>query len=308
MIPVTLITGFLGSGKTTLAGNLLKQDHGLRIAMLVNDFGSLNIDARLLGAMHDDIVPLENGCICCSLAGGFHAAIAKVLRRDPQPDCILVECSGASDPTEVAAILRDPELAVHAPLDGVVTVVDAANWTSLTAEAAWLAKQQVLAADLVLLNKQDLCPNVLLVSLEEELEKLSPTARFVRTTQADIPLDACLGLAGAASAADRASAAHGEITHSFTTATFTTRGPIPLAALNAFLSALPPGILRAKGMLDLIERPDTRFLIQATGKAAAFTPWAADGVIEGSGTLVLIGSEDALAEASSLWREVVQEA
>lgn len=308
MIPVTLITGFLGSGKTTLASNLLRQKHGLRIAMLVNDFGNLNIDARLLGAMHDDIVPLENGCICCSLAGGFHAAIAKVLRRDPKPDCILVECSGASDPIEVAAILRDPELAVHAPLDGVVTVVDAATWSGLTAESAWLARQQVLAADLILLNKQDLCPEMLLVALQEELEKLAPTARFVRTTQANIPLDACLGLAGAASAADRASAAPREINHCFATATYTTRGPIPLAALNAFLSALPPGVLRAKGMLDLIERPGTRFLIQAAGKSAAFVPWTADGVVEGSGALVLIGTENALNQAASLWRTVGQEA
>lgn len=308
MIPVTLITGFLGSGKTTLASNLLRQKHGLRIAMLVNDFGNLNIDARLLGAMHDDIVPLENGCICCSLAGGFHAAIAKVLRRDPKPDCILVECSGASDPTEVAAILRDPELAVHAPLDGVVTVVDAANWTSLTAEAAWLARQQVLVADLILLNKQDLCPEEVLGALQEELELLAPAARFVRTTQANIPLDACLGLAGAASAADRASVAHGEINHIFKTVTLATRGPIPVASLNAFLSTLPPGILRTKGMLDLIERPDTRFLIQATGKSATFAPWSTDDGGDGSGALVLIGTEDALAEASSLWREAGQEA
>jgi G3E family GTPase len=301
MTPVTLITGFLGSGKTTLASNLLQQDHGLRIAMLVNDFGSLNIDATLLGAVHDDIVALENGCICCSLAGGFHAAIAKVLRRDPLPDCILVECSGASDPIEVATILRDPDLAAHAPLDGVLAVVDAAGWPALDGEAAWLARRQVLAADLVLINKQDLCSDAALAALEEELGALAPDARFARTTQARIPLDACLGLAGADTARDRARDGAGGSAPAFVTVTLTEAEPIAAAALNAFLKALPMGVLRAKGMVELAERPDTRFLVQATGKAATLAPWAGHGAAGTGSALVLIGKADGLDQAAAQW-------
>jgi G3E family GTPase len=156
MVPVTLVTGFLGAGKTTLLSHVLRDPQGLRLAVLVNDLGAVNIDAEILREAGEDIVPLENGCICCSLSQGLLATVTKVLRRPDPPDRILIEASGVSDPFEIAETLADPELRPYAPLDGVVAVVDAERMRDPDPEILPLARRQVACAGLVLLNKVDL--------------------------------------------------------------------------------------------------------------------------------------------------------
>lgn len=123
-VPVSIVTGFLGAGKTSVLNHVLTSSHGRRIAVVVNDFGRINIDAELVQKSAGDVVSLENGCICCSLSDGLITGVARLVRQDSPPQHIIVETSGVSDPLDLARAFTDPELQRFAPLDGIVTVVD----------------------------------------------------------------------------------------------------------------------------------------------------------------------------------------
>ncbi|WP_165867659.1 GTP-binding protein [Mesorhizobium sp. DCY119] len=279
-VPITLITGFLGAGKTTLVNKMLHEANGLRLAVLVNDFGAINIDAELIDGVAEDVVALKNGCICCSLTGGLLAAVGSVLRRPDLPDAIVIEGSGVSDPLEVARALSDPDLQIHAPLDGIVTVVDTARAAELDEEAASLIERQILAADLVLLNKADLADPEQLAAMENRLAIEAPGVRLVRCANADVPLALLLGLArtndgkyGKALRFLECSAVADEAFESFV---YEQPEPIETEWLYDLLSHLPDRVYRVKGVVYLAERPQMRCILQATGRRASITidrPW-----------------------------------
>lgn len=154
-MPLTVIGGFLGAGKTTLLNQLLSQSNGQRLAVLVNDFGELNIDAELIASSAGDIVALTNGCVCCSIGDDLSTALIRVLDAEPPYEGIVIEASGVSDPWRIAQIgLAAPELF----LEGVIVLIDA-SVVLLQARDLLLADvllRQVQAADLVVLNKSDL--------------------------------------------------------------------------------------------------------------------------------------------------------
>ncbi len=297
-VPVTLITGFLGAGKTTLVNRMLRQANGLRLAVLVNDFGAINIDAELIDGVADDIVALKNGCICCSLTGGLLAAVSGVLRRRDLPDAIVIEGSGVSDPHEIARALSDPDLQSYAPLDGIVTVVDTARASELDDEAVSLVERQMSAADLILLNKVDLADAAELVTMESRLAAQMPGVRLVRCANADVPLALLLGLArtndrkhGRAMRFPECSAVTDGAFESFV---FEQPEPIAAERLYALLSRLPERVYRVKGVIYLAERPQTRCILQATGRRAAITidrPW--NGEIPGN-RIVLVAAKGTL--------------
>ncbi|MDX8530821.1 GTP-binding protein [Mesorhizobium sp. VK25A] len=280
-VPVTLITGFLGAGKTTLINRVLRQADGLRLAVLVNDFGAVNIDAELIEGAAEEIISLKNGCICCSLTGGLLAAVSSVLRRPDPPDAIVVEGSGVTDPLEVARALSDPELQRYAPLDGIVTVVDAAGLANLDGEALELAQRQIATADLVLLNKADLADRSMLQAAEAHLMALAPGIRIIRCTDAEVPLSVVLGPAGSnagagfkCEAVDMSTALAQE---AFESIVIERSDPIEVQRLHDLLSRLPERVYRVKGILHLAERPQTRCILQAAGRRASITvgrPWA----------------------------------
>jgi len=155
-IPLTVIGGFLGAGKTSLLVHWLKQAQGQRIAVLVNDFGAINIDAELLSESNSDTIALSNGCVCCQIGGDLSQALLQVLDT-PQPfDAIVIEASGVSDPWPIAQIaLADKRLSLH----GVLVVVDAAAVRAHAADPLLHDSllRQLRAADLLVLNKTDLC-------------------------------------------------------------------------------------------------------------------------------------------------------
>src|SRR5690349_24983678 len=124
-IPILLVAGFLGAGKTTVVNHLLAHAEGRRIAAIVNDFGAINIDAELIAGASDGVVSLANGCICCSLEGDLWRTVATLLRRDPKPDTIVIDTSGVGDSSDIVRNLMGAVILREAPLGTLRWYVDA---------------------------------------------------------------------------------------------------------------------------------------------------------------------------------------
>ena len=172
-VPILLVTGFLGAGKTTLVNHILAHAAGRRIAAVVNDFGAINIDAELIAGASEGIISLKNGCICCSLEGDLLRTLAGILRRDPHPDYIVIETSGVADPADIVRNLMDPVIWKEAPLETVLCVVDATTPVAKLDDA--LLRSQLRAADVVALSKTDLADAA-------ECERIRDAARVIRPT------------------------------------------------------------------------------------------------------------------------------
>ncbi|CUH79192.1 Putative metal chaperone YciC [Tritonibacter multivorans] len=162
-VPVTIFSGYLGAGKTTLINRLLREDHGLRLAILVNDFGAINIDETLIKTKDEGVVALQNGCVCCDLSQELGMSLNGIMTRADTPDHILIEASGVADPVSIANAASNDARLTHG---GVVTVVDGPQLAEQIADDTIGAqvKGQVAAADLVLVNKVD--------ALDDALEQL----------------------------------------------------------------------------------------------------------------------------------------
>ncbi|QKT08405.1 GTP-binding protein [Gordonia sp. X0973] len=295
-VPVTVVGGFLGAGKTTLLNSLLTQANGRRLAVLVNDFGEINLDAELLGGVAgDEVVALANGCICCSTAAGFLAALRRVVLRDPAPEAIIVEASGVSDPGEILRLLADEEVARHAYTDGVVTVVDAGAGIDDDPAVAGLVARQLGVADLVVLNKADTVDEETLTVRADEVRRTAPRARTINAVEAQVPLDVVLGLERPdGDIADEGNGS-GQAGAVFESALVEIDEPLDLARLQAILSRVPEGVYRVKGVVYLSQVPRSRCILQATGRQARIVvggEWGADDVPRSR--LVLIGARGAV--------------
>ncbi|MEH6392101.1 MAG: GTP-binding protein [Sulfitobacter sp.] len=153
-LPLAVVSGYLGAGKTTLINRLLSEPHGLRLLVMVNDFGAINIDADLLAEAGDDTMTLTNGCVCCTMGADLYMAIGDVLDRDTRPDYLVIEASGIADPARIAQVaMAEPDLVYG----GIATVVDGQTYASLVADPLIGAQieRQTSVADLVLISKLD---------------------------------------------------------------------------------------------------------------------------------------------------------
>jgi G3E family GTPase len=183
-VPVTLVTGYLGAGKTTLLNRILTADHGLRIAVIVNEFGEIGIDGDLVVNVEEEIVTLANGCICCTLREDLVEAVEGIIDRSARPDHLVVETSGVADPSStMMTFLSHPDAGELFTLDGVVAVVDALNLRQQLDRSPEV-RAQIAVADTILLNKCDLVDVAALDDLEELIGSINPTATVERTVRA----------------------------------------------------------------------------------------------------------------------------
>ena len=288
--PLTVLGGFLGAGKTTLVNALLRQASGLRLTVLVNDFGSVNIDAALIATASGDTIALTNGCVCCAVSDDFAAGLAAALDRRPAPDHLLIECSGVADPAAMAAIAQvDPELT----LAGVVVLADATSVAARLADPLLVdtLRRQLRAAELLVLTKTDLAGDT--AALAAQLRPLAPRAAMTCATHGDLPIAVALGEHAAGPRAAAPPARHRTL---FGSVTLRPRRPLDAAALRAVLDALPDGVLRAKGILPLAD--GTQALVQRVGRRLEITCPAPHA----PHALVLIGTGTAPWDAAAALR------
>lgn len=186
-MPVTIITGFLGSGKTTLLNHILNNRQDLKVAILVNEFGDINIDSQLLVSMDEDMLELSNGCICCTINDGLVDAVYKVLERSDRVDYLVIETTGVADPLPIILTFLGTELRDLTRLDSIIAMVDAESFTPdhFDSEAAL---KQITYADVAILNKIDLVDQAQLQSLEAYIESVKSGARILHSQQGQVPL------------------------------------------------------------------------------------------------------------------------
>ncbi|MEM6529603.1 MAG: CobW family GTP-binding protein [Chloroflexota bacterium] len=292
-VPLTIITGFLGAGKTTLLNRILNSDHGLKIAVLVNDFGAVNIDDALIQAtsVDGDTISLANGCICCTIRGDLMQAVADLFTVDDPPEYIILETSGVSDPLEVAITFRDvPRMSNLVRIDSIITVVDAEQFPRAERENEYavLVMNQIGMADIIVLNKTDLVSMDDLTALETRINHIMPRSRVFHTTHAEVPLELLLGVGAydPANIIERTPADvhvheqgehhhhdHEHTDHStvFDTWSWSTDKPLSLKAVQRAIAQVPASVYRMKGVLYAQDEPDTRVVMHVVGRRAAFS-------------------------------------
>ncbi len=298
--PVTIVTGFLGAGKTTLIRHILGHADGRRLALIINEFGDVGVDGELLKSCADDacpresIIELANGCICCTVADDFAPAVKALLAREPKPDHIVIETSGLALPKPLVKAFDWPELRARLTVDGVVAVVDAAAVAEgrFADDPARIAEQraadpsldhdnpleevyedQLLCADLVLLNKADLVEPARLDALRAEIGARLPRAvKIAATREGAVDVDLLLGVKAAAEDDLEARPSHheGTIEHDhddFDTFVVTLPAARDPDALIDRLSEATRAhdILRIKGFVEVAGKP-MRMLVQGVGQ------------------------------------------
>jgi G3E family GTPase len=283
-VPITILTGFLGAGKTTLLNRILTGNHGLRVGVLVNDFGSINIDAELVVGVDGNMMSLANGCVCCQIRDDLIESVVALLARPETIEYILLEASGVADPAGIFATFSDANLRDRIRLDSVICVVDA---DQVFAHPEYpplmeLKLRQVGFADMLILNKVGLAGPEQVGKVRAWLDDHFNRLRIVETNYCEVPYQILLGVGRFDPArADLNSHAvehgctnptcydddHGH-DHSkmFSTWSYETDQPLALDALREKLRRLPGSIYRAKGFVYTTDAPQRRAVLHVVGR------------------------------------------
>lgn len=281
---IVVLTGFLGSGKTTLVNHVLTEDADRQIAVVVNEFGELGIDAALISRQAGDVLELANGCVCCAGRGDLRRALGLLLAGDRTFTHVLVESSGLADPGPVLDMLASPPYSDHVSLHGCVTVVDAAGFdANLThAEAAY---HQVTSADLLVVNKVDLVEEHIPGLIDGRLRRLNTSADLVHTTHCRVPVDTVMRPRSA-----QPSGHHLDEHADHTMDSIALRAArLDGSRLRRWLTRLPSDVVRGKGIVLLDDEPEPQ-VVQLVSGQCSITDLAPGATPPAASTLVLIGA------------------
>lgn len=271
-IPIILIGGYLGSGKTTYLNRLLSEANGRKLAVMVNDFGTINIDASLVAGSTDDVVALQNGCICCSMAMGMQSAILKVMKREEKPEAIVVEASGVANPGEVAKILGDEAMRPYASLELVISMLDCQNIDAYKPAEMSLIREQLRYSGIVMLTKMDQASSENVATAKTLIRDTNSGAVIIEDYQKILNLDLLLGTKREAIELDEKSSLSTNANDLFKSWNYSSNEPMSEVEFQQVLNELPPETVRGKGFLNLKDYPAVRFEFQMVGKTAQVQP------------------------------------
>ncbi len=304
-LPVTILTGFLGSGKTTLLKRILQEEHGLRIGVILNEFGEISIDGELVNMPEEGLMQLSNGCLCCTVRDDFEQAARELLKRTEELDYLLVETSGVADPRQVTELFVQRAFHEDLRLDGVVTLVDGPEyWHNF--QHSQTAAHQISSADIVLLNKVDLITEAERDRILLDLRRYNPEAPCLLTTHAQVPLARILdvhafqpelwdpkaaGEIHGSEAEEHPHHSHHLQEDGIQSVSFQLQQPLDLAEFRDWLQDLPDTIFRAKGVLSILDEPQRVIFHQVGQRQTLFLERAWDPHEPRLSKIVLIGKE-----------------
>ena len=312
-IPITILSGFLGAGKTSLLNHILHSDHGLKVGVLVNDFGEINIDAELVAGVSENSVSLSNGCVCCSIRDDLVESTLQLLDSPNCPEYLILETSGVADPVAVTMTFLEGQLKSRIEIDSILTVVDADNIGQLDSEYQDLAQDQIGIADIIVLNKVDLVDQTNLERVKTWMKEIVPNARIIDTTHGQVPLELVLGIGQfkvervanrsesdihvhsadhSQDDSDHNHYHHHDHTLVFSTWSYSSDQPHSYKSLRKAVESLPTTIYRAKGIAFLHESPDRRGVFQLVGQRTRVSVSDMWGEQTPYTHIVVIGSND----------------
>ena len=282
-VPLTILTGFLGAGKTTLLNHILTGDHGLKVGILVNDFGSINVDAELVVGLDDGMIALANGCVCCQIRDDLVESVAALIDRDEPVEYVILEASGVADPGSIYMTFVDSSYRDQIRLDSVTCVVDADQvLRDDDPDVVKLKLQQIGFADLVILNKVDLAGVDGAATVKRWIDHHFTRVRLVPAINCEVPLDLLLSVGRF----DESQVTHDAHRHNeehgarFRTQSYEDGRPLSRRSLERMIKReLPAGIYRCKGFVHLADDPDQRYVLQVVGRRAdlvADRPWGVE--------------------------------
>ncbi len=280
-VPVTLLTGFLGAGKTTLLNRILNGQHGLRVGVLVNDFGAINIDAELVDGVEENTINLTNGCVCCEIRDDLVNSLEQLLTRADAIDYVLLEASGVSDPEGIVMTFLDQKYEGLLRLDSITCIVDAEAVFTRGDDAALntLKMRQIGFADLVVLNKVDLVGPEHIEVVKEWIGHHLNRIRIIEATLCDVPLEILLAVGRfhpANVVLQREDTdgenhehlhEHGDVSAMFQTWSYESDRPFSLELLRQMVRReLPASVYRCKGIVYTADFPSKRYALQIVGR------------------------------------------